>query len=298
MQHFMAVWGWWLRCFSYLVAGALLAICFVGVVMVNAQVNNQDIGNWSSPAAMTIRRVSPVSSSQSEPNFFNNLDCSLVTYRTPASSEMRTGCFTETAFGMMDSDSGIVIFNGTDEGVPLLAYSPGQVLAPWPHAGGLLQLEAVPTGGSRINLYKNPSATLQDQRNGLLQLTAKQLAVPADLLLKNAAGQPLVINSQTLAFSDSGSWLVAETLGGSFVRINLATLDVKAFAPSFGSQGSPGALLKSRVAISDDGRFAAIANQAAGTFKVYDLMSCASDVCPSYDYRSFAASQINGLQSI
>jgi hypothetical protein len=116
--------------------------------------------------------------------------------------------------------------------------------------------------------------------------------------------QRLVINPQTMAFSDGGSWLVAETLNGSFIRMNLATLDVTAFAPSFGSQGSP-ALLKSEVAVSSDGRFVAIANNSSATFKVYDLASCADAAsnlqpqnCQSFDYWPFTHEQIGGLQSI
>lgn len=253
---------------------------------------------------MTIKRVSSVDSAQSEPNFLNNLDCSLVTYRLVAGSTMQTGCFTETAFGLLDSDTDTAIFNGTDEGLQLLPHTTHQVLAPWPKALDLVALDPIDTGGTLISLYKNPLAAAKDQRNLLAQLTAKQLTGPPDITLKDPSGKPLVINPQTMAFSDGGSWLVAETLGGSFVRINLATLAMTAFAPAYGSQGSPG-LLKSRVAVSEDGHFAAIANDDATAFKVYDLATCNGVVnnlqpqdCQSYDYRSFAGQRIAGLQSI
>ncbi len=98
--------------------------------------------------------------------------------------------------------------------------------------------------------------------------------------------------------------MVVETLGRSFVRINLATLDMTAFAPAYGTQGSP-ALLKSSVTISDDGRYVAIANDTASVFKVYDLTGCTGTTenlqpktCPTYDYRPFAESRIGGLRSV
>lgn len=102
-----------------------------------------------------------------------------------------------------------------------------------------------------------------------------------------------------MAFSDGGSWLVAEDLHGSFVRINLSTLDMLPFAPAFGSQGSPG-LLQSQVAVSPDGRFVAIANQAASSLKVYDLATC-RDIgsnlepahCQNSDYQPFINEHIS-----
>lgn len=223
----------------------------------------------------------------------------MIDYRNVGSSETRTGCFSETAFGLFDSDSSTVIFGGTDEALPLRAYAPSQILAPWPKALNLVSLGVVNTGGAMLSIYRNPLNVIQDIRNPFGQLNAKQLTAPPDLIVRDASGSPLVVNPRTIAFSDNGSWLVAETLSGSFVRINLTTLSQMPFAPAFGSQGSS-ALLNSRVAISDDGQFVAIANHDAGTFKVYDLTNCAptSRSCPNRDYRPFVGQQIGGLQSI
>ena len=203
---------------------------------------------WANPSVTALKRVGVIDGTQHQPNLLSNLDCSLMTYRVVGDSTMKSGCFTPSAFGLIDSDFDMVIFNGTDEGLPLQPYWPGQVLAPWPEASGLLVLDASDTGGSYLSLYRNPLASFQDRHNALGQLTAKQLAVGPELPLKDRSGYRLVVNPQTMAFSDGGSWLVVETLGGSFVRINLATLDMTAFAPAFGSQGSPG-LLKSQVAV-------------------------------------------------
>lgn len=122
--------------------------------------------------------------------------------------------------------AGVVIFNGTDEGLPLLGYTSQQVLVPWPGALDLVALQPLSTGGVYVSLYTDPLAVLSDQRDALGQLTAKQLTAPPNLPIRDSSGQPLVINPQTLAFSYDGSWLVAEDLNGSFVRVNLATLDI------------------------------------------------------------------------
>lgn len=304
MKQLLLPWSWFIKQLLYLLVATVLAAGLLSVILAQAQGNGSSGPAWAAPTAMAIRRASSVANAQSTPNFLDNLDCSLVTYRLVGSGTMQTGCFTETVFGLMDSDSDTVIFNGTDEGLPLLGYGSHDVLIPWPGSLDLIVLNALNTGGSSISLYKNPLAAVQDQRNLFGRLIAKQLTGPPELPLKDAAGQQLVINPETLAFSDGGSWLVAETLGGSFVRINLATLDVTAFAPSFGAQGSPG-LLKSRVAVSDDGHYVAIWNDATSSFKVYDLTTCSGassglqpQTCLSYDYRAFAGQQIAGLQYV
>lgn len=145
---------------------------------------------------------------------------------------------------------------------------------------------------------------LQDQRNFLFQIKGKSLTGPPEILLTDRVGERLVVNPQTLAFSEGGSWLVIETLKGSFVRLNLATLEIKPFAPAFGSLGGP-SMFSSQVAVSDDGNFVAIANSSAPAFKVYDLRQCGiptpnlqPENCPSFSYRPFVADKIPGLQFI
>lgn len=285
-----------------LLAAALPIIILLGLVMKSAASDSATA--WVTPSTMALKRVSATAISQHESNFLNNLDCDLTDYRLPGSDVMQSACFTRTAFGLVDSDNGTTVFNGTDEGLPLLPYSAQQVLVPWPQALDLLTLDSAVTGGSYVGFYKNPLSVMRDRRDWLLKLTAKQLTAPPESSLADPTGKPLVINPQTLAFSDNGLWLVAETLSGAFVRINLATLDVLAFAPSYGTAGSP-ALLKSQVSVSDDGKYAAIANNAALELKVYDLAACANTGmqwqdrrCAAYDYWPFASRQIAGLQTV
>ena len=308
MKQPIVSWGWWLQRLAYLLAAALVCICLLSAILTQAAAPfSDDQPAWANPASMTLRRVSEAIGAQSESNYFNNLDCYLMTYRRvaqlPFQNEMDTGCFINTAFGLFDVETNMVIFSGSDEGVPLRAFTSSNLLVPWPGAS-LVSLSSAPTGGMYVSLYLSGLPRMQDFRNALLQLTAKQLLTPPDLHLRDRAGQLLVINPQTLAFSDGGGWLVAETLSGSFVRINLATLDMVAFAPAFGSQGSP-ALLKSRVAVSHDGHYVAISNDVAASFKVYDLTTCTGPMinlqpeqCRFYDYRPFVADQVGSLRSI
>jgi len=158
---------------TWVAAVILIAIAFlVHGEVGHASIAGQDIPEWSKPGSMTLKKVSDVTGSQSEPNFLSNIDCQTLTYRTSADKTMRTGCFTATAFGYLDSDSEMAIFNGTDEGAALLPQSNGQVLVPWPHSLVLIALDTTQTGGSYLRLYKN-AMNLQTERDYLGRIIGK-----------------------------------------------------------------------------------------------------------------------------
>ena len=250
---------------------------------------------WTSPSVMALKRINDTTSHQTQPVYLSNLNCSLETYRTPTDSTMRTGCFSESSYGQIDVDSTMVIFDGTDEAVPLLPNNPRQILVPWTKAENLVTLDTAPTGGSYLNMYKNPLATMQTVRNITGQVTAKQLTAAPDIAFRNASGGPLLINAQSITFSDNGSWMVVEVLGGSFERVNLGILQRTAFAPTYSRSGSP-ALDASSLTISRDGRYVAVENTYASEFKVYDLDHCGGSLCNSYNYWPFVQQHISGLR--
>ena len=257
--------------------------------------------NWASPSAMAAQRVGDIGSAQKSPVDSNDMDCYPETYRATSSSTMRSGCFVSTAFGNFDPDTQTIIFNGTDEGVPLLPSSANQVLVPWPKALNVLTLDSAATGGTYVNMYKNPLDEMQDQRDTLGQLVSKTMTAPPEQRVYDEQGRQLTVNSQTLAFSDGGGWMVAETVYGVFVRINLASMKAQAFARAFNRSGSSSPL-DAEIAISSNGRFVAIENAYAESFKVYDLQNCSagsySSPCPSYEYWGFVKQQLGGQRTI
>lgn len=289
---------------NWCLAFLAVVICILCIqTIVNAQV--QDLAsNWLNPQNATLKQTTSQTGPQNEPYFFENLDCYLVDYRQSATNTTKTGCFTNTDYGMVDTDSYTVIFNGTDEGQSLTPYSDRDSIVPWPNATALINLSAASTGGAYLAMYKNPLATMSDKRNLLAQITGKQITSFPDVLFTDSAGKRLVINPKALAFSSDGSWMVAETTYGSFVRVNVVTNSVLAFAPSFTRSGFTG-LLDSQVAISDSGRFVAISNNSSQSFKIYDLDTCSSSImetkgnfCDSYDYRPRINSFIGNIMAI
>lgn len=278
------------------VISVFVVVLLTGTIIAGAMADNGPM--WAGPGAMAVKRVGDIPSAQHRSNAFGNLDCTEITYRLAGHNDMRQGCFVPTAFGMLDPDYDIAIFNGTDEGLPLDNDVPHRVLVPWPKSLNLVTLDAADTGGSYIKIYKNPLAGLKDERDWTGQLAGKLLTTSPDINLTDSGGRPLIINPAAMAFSDGGNWLVTETLSGSFVRINLASLDQSAFAPSFTAAGWPGRLFRSEVAVSGEGRYVAIGNDYAGSLKIYDVGNCSGKVCPSYDYLPFLKQKVGGIKSI
>ncbi len=287
-----------MRSVTIIVVGILVA----STAVIHAAVSDQPA--WAAPSVMAVKRVSDIPSGQQEPDSLSNLDCTELTYRLVGEHDMRTGCFTPTAFGMLDSDSEVVIFNGTDEAVPLSPYANQEVLAPWPKALNILSFSNLGTGGAYLNMYDNPLAVMRDKRDLLGRLTGKQMTAAPERTLRGIGGQALAVHAQSISFSDNGSWLVVETLNGYFARVNLASLEVVPFAPAFyGPNGSEPQ--DAQIAISDNGRFVAVENGQAPSFKVYDLSTCRgnpaswqAENCQGHEYWPFTGQQIAGLHTI
>jgi hypothetical protein len=281
----------------------ILFACVLSAVLASAVPGAVSAPDWARPDAMAIRRVGPLPDVNSNPGALGNFDCSTITYREVGSDTMRQGCFTETAFGMMNNGGGAVIFNGTDEGLPLEPYTPTQTLTPWPKAMDVISFALMPTGGAQIGLYKNLLASVDNNVSAYGE-PIKKLDVPPDITLKDSSGTPLLVNPQTAAFSAGGSWMVVETLTGAFVRINLSDLSVMAFAPAYGSPGGPPSHT-SYEAVTEDGNFVATYNREAFDLRVYDLRHCNGkadglkpQACEYHDYMNFAEQHINGLKNV
>lgn len=290
--------------YPLLVTVLLLSMPGMSLLHAIKTADTSDQPAWANPSATALKQISPIASAQHRSNFMSNLDCTALTYRLEGSSTMQTGCFTPTAFGMLDGDSETVIFNGTDEGLPLLPASAHQILEPWPKALNLLTFDATGTGGSYVHMYDNPLSVMQDQRDGLGRLIGKKLTAPPERTLLDASGRTLTVHPQATTISDNGSWMVVETIYGYFARINLASLQVLPFGPAFNSLGGSEPQ-DAQVSISSDGRYVAVENRLAPSFKVYDLTTCSgqsaswqANNCQSHEYWPFVTQQIAGLQSI
>ena len=286
---------------AYISAALVIYFWLCWHVFTNAQ-TTKITPNWTHPVAMTLKRIGYVTSAQSTTVAFPNIKCTLNDFRYSTSSTLYNGCFSDSAYGLLDVGSQAFIFNDTDEAVPIYSYSSHQILVPWPGAE-VLSVDPAPYSGSYLTLYTNPLGAMNDNRNLFFKLTSKQLNTPPNLPLKDKKGQRLSVNSQTLTFSDSGAWMVVESQEESFIRMNLSTLEIKPFTKNYVNAGNVNQ--PSQIAISDSGRYVAIFNNPAKEFRIYDLSSCPiksnnleSEYCPYFDYLDFVKKQIPTAYSI
>lgn len=259
---------------------------------------------WTNPSATTLNNLGPTGEAPAR-----SYDCTPLSYRMidDLSKTMHDGCFVTAAFGMLDPDRGVAIFNGTDEAEEIRYGGSTAALNVLPYSASVARFGGFPGQGAYMYLYTYFPSNITDSRDVFLH-RYKDLAGTPNFTLPGPDGQPLAINPQAFAYSGRGQWLVTETPSHSLVRINLATFSVLPFGPTFSVPAQPYASHSASMAVTQDGRYAAAASTEFATFKVYDLKSCgvtsASDAlapqhCQSHDYWDYVRTQVTGtLKSI
>ncbi|HSX36702.1 MAG TPA: GDSL-type esterase/lipase family protein [Patescibacteria group bacterium] len=288
-------------------AGLLLCLCPLGIAFASGGQTNTPDPNWVSPGAAAIQKINAATSlAPNQPVFQTNLDCSNVTYRLlgDLSKTMHQGCFAQTAFGLLDIDDAVAIPNGMSEAMPVHGFN-NWALTPLPNSAAVGSLSPAPVWGSYLHFYTYFPGAVEPKLDITLQ-PYWQVSQPPNATLTDMAGQPLAVNTQTMAYSSGGSWLVAESPMHAFMRVNTATFDTVPFASPFTTQAFDFAQHNSQVAVSEDGRYVAVESNEFNTFRVYDLSTCTGTVttdtkpldCQSHDYWPYVNSHIAGLMKI
>lgn len=119
--------------------------------------------------------------------------------------------------------------------------------------------------------------------------------------IKDKSGNRLPIILNSIAFSNSGKWMVGDMHNVGKVRVNLDTKEVLPFGgkTQYGTGFDP----TPQMAISSDGRYAIVATVQYNLFTIYDLATCGPVPeyitkgvnCSSKDLIPFLRSSIPGL---
>lgn len=220
-------------------------------------------------------------------------------------------CMVRTSEGLVDSRLTLIQPNDFPKAYPIdLTMAGYPVLVPTPgYPGAFLVTADAAYPGANIGFYRQLSNYLTF--NGSVSSPRFNVSAP-DLYFRYPNGRGMAFNElATLNFSNSGTYAVVEAMYYGFVRINLTTLQMTAFAPNsiVNSAGNP---LGAVTAISPSGKYAALAYTVPGWgnkyFKVIDVDSCgggttaaydaATTACKSVDYLAAAQSAIPGLAEI
>ena len=263
----------------------LVAIFAIQIVGALAPVGGPaDLLTTSSP---TLRKTLDYPTSQ--PLNGSNLDCTNLTYRLAGDTAMQSGCFTATTHGLLQS-GGPVILNGTDEALPL--DGKGYTLMPTPNQSLILAVSGAQTFGANVSFYNYTDLKDEYLMAGTRLVHYLAPTSAPTVALNDSQNQPVVINTSAMAFSSNGDWMVAESPRHAFIRVNLATFQITAFAPPFNTQPWDYSLPLHPLAISDDGRYAVVQGGSPLALKVYDLASCSGSssdnlsplACSARDY--------------
>jgi hypothetical protein len=239
------------------------------------------------PEAPQIRKVLDYPSNHLM--YAKNTDCVDLTYRYEGDNTMQSGCFVGTTDGYMQA-GGPVLFNGTDEALPI--DGKGYTIVPVPNQPTLMALSGVPVLGVNLLFYSYNDMQDEYAWTGFRQVHYKTPSAPPRVTLEDSQHQPVAVNGDTTAFSANGNWLVTESPRHALIRVNTATLQITAFAAPFNNQPWDYSLPMHPMAISDDGRYVAVQGDTSTGFRVYDMTTCTGGTnndlvprqCASHDY--------------
>lgn len=218
------------------------------------------------------------------------------------SSTVLDTCVVWTPLGL-SSDQGVV-FTGSNEMVPIVPPAPFIGLHPIVNQPLYYTFTSSSVLGMYMQFYSNVRAKIKpfpDIVNGAWQYTLTQ---GPDFVLKNLAGKSQPMNPEALAFSPNGDWMIVDFPFQGFVRVNLATFEEVPFAQSM-NNGNDYANYTAQLAISNDGRYAAIKPSNHQEFKVYDISTCKGttlpfqgSTCQARDYWPDLNAQFSGLKAV
>jgi lysophospholipase L1-like esterase len=257
---------------------------------------------WMSPGNPTLKKTTDLPDNIAPSA--SNLDCDKVTSRIAGTNMTINDCVTRTALGLASS-SGIV-FTGASEMVPIVPPFPYGGLFPIFNQGMMYTYSNAPVVGQYLSFYTSVLDKLKPAAEFVNSRWQYTLDKNPDFTILGSDGKPVSVNPGTMAFSANGSWMIVDIPFQGFVRVNLATFDMVPFAPSLNSPGDY-ASYSAKLAVSNDGRYAAVRPGNAQEFRVYDIASCVGAVlpvsrdkvrCQSRDYWPYISSQLIGFRDI
>lgn len=263
------------------IAGGGLAIVTAGAI------------GWTATGPSTINKVGEL-----PPNVLpskNNIDCDSVTTRMVGTSTVQPNCVVQTAYGLQGNAG--TVFTGSTEGIPVTGPRPFGNLYGVPNQSLAYTYVSPPTPGMYMYFYRSLLGNLKyEYANNRWQYTKQS---QPEISLQNKAGNRYYVHTANIAFSANGNWMIADAMDSGFIRVNMATFEITAFAMSpnistlYGLRGAD-------VAISNNGRYAAIKPHDYGQLKIYDIGACQNTEtpvkpqteCPSRDYWNDMSAEI------
>ena len=211
------------------------------------------------------------------PDDYANI-CTKTAYIPDGQLTPRIVCTYLSPFGVLTADGQIQL--GSNKFAHLTGPSNLSTFITSPIATRAFLSVPAPTIGNELGIYYSGSksdlqAVFTDGMTVSYQVTKQP-----DVILRNpSTHQPLQINTNDMAFSSNGEWMLADMPQGGLVRVNMNDLSTQLFAAPIEPAWFLG-LANPALAISNDGRYAAANtdNWGTGNLNVYDLSTCSDQL--------------------
>ncbi|HET6864139.1 MAG TPA: SGNH/GDSL hydrolase family protein [Candidatus Saccharimonadales bacterium] len=273
-----------------LLGGALIALLLA--VFWTIKISNADWGStWPSGTNLNLQKQADLSSVPRSIN--GNVDCF---------PEPQDVCAVSTGYGTANT-TGAVSLGGPDEYHPVISnVDSRQHFIPVPNSSEFITYTTDPAIGSYLYFNYSFLGSVKPVDQGLGPFF-KVVSSP-DGVLADKNGQKLAADYSSMSFSENGEWLVVSEPNVAMLRVNLQTFDVLPFAPS--ANYLIGLSPAFKTAVTNDGRFAAVASKNNSYFRLYDLATCtqvpesiAGPVnCQYRDLQNFTQQTINGFDGV
>ena len=199
-------------------------------------------------------------------------------------------CVVDTGFGAYSQSGYLQVAGETVFGK--VSYPNGATLhlIPVPRSPHALYTVNNAPNGVRIFKVENMINQLvgTTMNNGERQYRLKSGFVSKEL--RDKSGNVMGVRTESISFSNSGKWMVADVGFVGMVRINIPNFEVRVFDSGFNySAGSEPGM---QSAVSMSGRYVAIGSRGHTRFALYDLDTCTSQTrCNKLDLWQFFRAQ-------
>jgi hypothetical protein len=207
---------------------------------------------------------------------YQNRDCTprtvLIKKKTLTSptEEYSTMCATSMAFGLA-GESYILPGSGNVAGPLISETGTRLIFIPIPGSADVIRLYAGSSAGLSAYVLRNVHSRLEAdvKSNGTVSYRMQSSAFEKPL--RDNSGNIMRIRLESVSISGNGKWMIAESTGVGFYRINLETLEVLPFRSRLNY--NIGVNPQPKTAISNSGRLGFVGVNT-GDYRIFDFEAC------------------------
>lgn len=258
------------------IAGGVLA---ASIILMRLAIGVSELtanSSWLTVHSLSFEKQADISN----PILNGNVDC------YPAENSR---CILETNYGEADSTGAVRLRNSTDFYPVYSQVDNRRHFISIPNSDGFLTYTTEPVYGVYLNFnygFTNSVKKIQDGTS-----YDYQVIEPPDGEIKDQNNDLLAADTDSLSFSENADWMVLSSPNVGMYRVNLSTLESNLFAAGF--DYTKGISPAPQTAITNDGRYVAVASKDYSSFKLYDLSTCSGLGISDCKYRDL----LNEVQS-